>query len=123
MINRSLVASSALAIALAFAAPSSSFAQMPATNAAAAAPTAPAATPLAAPAPAASDTTTASSTERPDTYTIVKGDTLWSISHKYDTSIKALMKLNNLKKHALLHIGQVIKIPPATPAASDSSAK
>jgi len=58
--------------------------------------------------------------DRPATYTIVQGDTLWSISHKFNTSIHALMKLNGLKKHALLHIGQVIKIPPAT---TDATAK
>lgn len=54
-----------------------------------------------------------STAERPATYTVESGDTLWSISHKFDTSIKALMKLNGLKKHALLHPGQVLKLPPA----------
>jgi LysM repeat protein len=109
---------------LAVAAPSLSVAQTAATNAPAAepapavtpSPTPPAATTPVASTPAAADTGTA----RPETYTIVQGDTLWSISHKFNTSIHALQKLNGLKKHALLHIGQVIKIPPAT---ADSSAK
>jgi len=92
------------------------------------APTAPAATPpvssapaaASTPAPAPAETPAASNEPRPETYTIQAGDTLWSISHKYDTSIHALQKLNHLKRHALLHIGQVIKLPPAT---SDATAK
>ena len=101
-----------------FALPSLANAQATApTNTPVTAPAAPSA-PVAPAATAPADTT--ASTERPDTYTIVQGDTLWSISHKFDTSIKALMKLNGLKKHAVLHIGQVLKIPPAT---ADSSAK
>jgi LysM repeat protein len=115
MTHRPFSAAAAV-LALTLAATSLCFAQT-ATNA----PTAPAMAPAAsaAPAPAsapAATDTSAATTERPDTYTIQQGDTLWSISHKYDTSIKALQKLNNLKKHQLLHIGQVIKIPPATPA-------
>ena len=121
MINRPFSTSAALMLALALAAPTLSFGQAAATNAPVEAPapasTPPAAAPAPAPAPAAAPEATA---ERPATYTIQQGDTLWSISHKYGTSIKALKKLNNIKTHQLLHIGQVIKLPPAT---SDSSAK
>jgi len=127
MINRSLFASTVIAVALSFVAtPSHSCAQ--ATNAPTVPDATPAAAPAAAPTPApapAVNTAVApaapeASGERPTTYTIAQGDTLWSISHKFDTSIKALQKLNGLKKHALLHIGQVIKIPPAK---SDSTSK
>ena len=120
MIHAPLSVSATLIVALALAAPSDCRAQTAATNAPAPAVT-PSPTPAAATTPAASTPAAADTTaERPATYTIVQGDTLWSISHKYGTSIHALMKLNGLKKHALLHIGQVIKIPPAT---ADSTAK
>jgi 5'-nucleotidase/UDP-sugar diphosphatase len=72
----------------------------------------PSATPSVAP-----DSTTpaapAAETPRPATYTVVSGDTLWDISRKFDTSIRKLKKLNNLKKNNLKP-GQVLKIPPAT---------
>jgi len=87
------------------------------SNAAPSAPAAPAA-PAAAPAAAApADTNAASATaptERPTTYTIASGDSLWTIAHKYGTTVVKLRKLNNLKKGALLHPGQVLQIPPAT---------
>ena len=57
-------------------------------------------------APAAMDFATA----RPATYTVMAGDTLWSVSHKFNTSIRAIKKLNKLKKDHLKP-GQVLKIP------------
>ena len=75
--------------------------------------------PVAAPA----DTNAAPATtpeERPTSYTIAKGDSLWSIAHKYGTTVVKLRTLNNLKKGALLHPGQVLQIPPAT---SDTTTK
>jgi cell wall-associated NlpC family hydrolase len=50
-------------------------------------------------------------TERPTTYTVVSGDTLWDLSHKFNCSVKALKTLNKLKKNALKP-GQVLQIPP-----------
>jgi LysM repeat protein len=112
MIHRHLLSSIALSISI-VAATSLTSAQ---TTAAPATPSTPPpaapATPTPPAATAPADTTTPA--ERPATYTIESGDTLWSISHKFNTSIKALQKENGLKKHALLHIGQVIKIPAAT---------
>jgi LysM repeat protein len=85
------------------------------SNAAPAAPAAPAAAAPAMAAPADTNATPATaSTERPATYTIAKGDSLWSIAHKYGTTVVKLRKLNNLKKGALLHPGQLLQIPPAT---------
>jgi len=104
----SLVASPSIANAQA-AAPASTPAPAPAAPAAPEAPATPAAT-------APADT----ATDHPSTYTIAQGDSLWTIAHKYGTTVVKLRKLNNLKKGALLHPGQVIKLPAAD---SDASAK
>ena len=45
-----------------------------------------------------------------DTYKVVKGDTLYSIANKLDTSVSELKKINNLSTN-LLTVGQVLKIP------------
>ena len=50
---------------------------------------------------------------RPSTYTVKAGDTLWDLSHKFNTSITKLKKLNHLKS-THLKPGQVLKIPSAT---------
>ena len=44
------------------------------------------------------------------TYTVVKGDNLYSIAKKFNTTQDAIMKLNNLSSN-LLSIGQILKIP------------
>lgn len=44
------------------------------------------------------------------TYTVKKGDSLYSISKNYNTSVNELIKLNNLKSN-LLSIGQKLKVP------------
>ena len=108
----------AVAFALVAGSPLLSRAQAPApasTNATTV-PVAPAPVATPAPAPAATDTTAAPAApeERPTSYTIVEHDSLWSIAHKYGTTVVKLRKLNNLKKGALLHPGQVLQIPPAT---------
>ncbi|MBQ3307223.1 MAG: LysM peptidoglycan-binding domain-containing protein [Bacilli bacterium] len=43
-------------------------------------------------------------------YTVVKGDTLYSIAKKYNTSVSAILDLNYLTS-SNLSIGQVIRIP------------
>ena len=45
-----------------------------------------------------------------DTYKVAKGDTLYSIAKKLDTSVDEIKKLNNLKTNDL-KIGQILKIP------------
>jgi len=45
------------------------------------------------------------------TYTVVKGDTLWSISRKYDVNMTTIISANNLKEISRLSIGQKLKLP------------
>ena len=44
-------------------------------------------------------------------YTVVKGDTLWSIARRYNTTVEELVRLNNIKNKDLIYIGQKLKIP------------
>lgn len=43
-------------------------------------------------------------------YTVQKGDSLWSIAKKYNTTVKEIMNLNNLTT-SNLKIGQILRIP------------
>ena len=43
-------------------------------------------------------------------YVVKRGDSLWIIARRFDTTTKKLQKLNNLLK-TNLHIGQILKIP------------
>ncbi len=43
-------------------------------------------------------------------YTVKKGDSLYSISKKYNTSVSELLRLNNLN-NSNLQIGQILKVP------------
>lgn len=45
-----------------------------------------------------------------NTYTVVKGDSLYSIAKKFNTSVSEIINLNNLS-NSNLSIGQVLKIP------------
>lgn len=43
-------------------------------------------------------------------YTVKSGDTLSEIALKYNTTVDALVKLNNIKNKNLIYVGQVLKI-------------
>ena len=45
-----------------------------------------------------------------DTYTVVRGDTLWNISKRLNIPIDEIKRLNNLDSN-LLYVGQVLKLP------------
>ena len=47
---------------------------------------------------------------RQDTYIVQRGDTLWNISKRFDTSVDEIKKLNNLNNN-LLFVGQELKVP------------
>lgn len=49
-------------------------------------------------------------TELEEYYTVKKGDTLWSISKKYNTTVDDLKKINGLSS-STLRIGQTLKLP------------
>ncbi|HOE57166.1 MAG TPA: LysM peptidoglycan-binding domain-containing protein [Bacillota bacterium] len=44
-------------------------------------------------------------------YTVVKGDTYWSISNKFGIPLAELLKANNLSQSAWPNIGDIVKIP------------
>lgn len=49
--------------------------------------------------------------DSPRHHPVASGDTLWSIAHKYDTSVDELIKLNDIKYPDLLLPGQTIRLP------------
>jgi LysM repeat protein len=55
-------------------------------------------------------TASAKSQEAQSTYTVVAGDTLRRIATKFNTSIEALEKANNLTSTSILKVGQIISI-------------
>lgn len=44
-------------------------------------------------------------------YTVAAGDSLWSISRRYHTTVSAICELNNIKENAILKIGKILYIP------------
>nr|DAI96721.1 MAG TPA: tail assembly protein [Caudoviricetes sp.] len=73
-------------------------------------------------------TRSSSSKSIPKTYTVKKGDTLWSIAKKLlgdGAKCWNLAKLNNIKNPNLIYVGQVLKIEdvPATTEKSNPSTK
>lgn len=53
-------------------------------------------------------------------YTVVHGDTLFSLARRFHTRVATLMALNDLKS-ANLRIGQVLKLPAAGPGSNGGS--
>jgi len=70
------------------------------------------------PAPAAASAKPAAPAEAAPvvTYNVVAGDTLKRIATKNKTSIEALEKANDITGTAILHVGQVLRMPPAKSA-------
>ena len=48
-----------------------------------------------------------------NTYTVKRGDSLYSIAKAYNTSVSEIINLNNLSSN-LLNVGQILKIPTTT---------
>jgi LysM repeat protein len=42
---------------------------------------------------------------------VKKGDTLFAIAQRFDTTVVAIIKLNAITDPALIRVGQVLKIP------------
>ncbi len=59
----------------------------------------------------------------PETYTVVKGDNLWSIAKKHGVTVKELTAANKLRSDSTLKLGQVLVLPgkAVTPAAAATS--
>lgn len=55
------------------------------------------------------DTTTVNAEVSGSTYKVAQGDTLYSISRKFNVTVDELMKINNLTSNAIA-IGQIIKV-------------
>ncbi|KZE64207.1 hypothetical protein AWM68_13980 [Fictibacillus phosphorivorans] len=62
----------------------------------------------------------AASTGQGKVHKVQKGETLWSISKKYKTTVAAIQKLNNLKSTSL-KVGQVLKISGQAPSIKKAS--
>lgn len=52
-----------------------------------------------------------STTELFESYTVRPGDTLARIAARYNTTVQALVDLNQIANPNLIHVGQVLKIP------------
>ncbi|MCQ2572541.1 MAG: transglycosylase SLT domain-containing protein [Treponema sp.] len=49
--------------------------------------------------------------EFPFQYKVVKGDSLWSISRKFGTTVQAICETNGIEENAILKIGKILYIP------------
>lgn len=48
------------------------------------------------------------------TYTVRRGDTLYSIARRYNTTVARIAQANNIRNTSLIRVGQVLRIPGAT---------
>ncbi|MGH2317132.1 LysM peptidoglycan-binding domain-containing protein [Planococcus sp. SE5232] len=56
-------------------------------------------------------------------YTVKAGDTLYSIAKKYNVTVSALAKANNITNYNLIRVGQVLTIPGKTTTPPATSVK
>ncbi len=54
-------------------------------------------------------------------YTVAKGDTLWSISQKYDVELAALLDANGLSKKSKIQPGQTLRVPGGAGSSAGAS--
>lgn len=55
------------------------------------------------------------------TYTVVKGDTLWGISRRYNTTVDNLVKLNGIKNPDYIVVGQVLRLTADAPSSTTTA--
>ena len=55
-----------------------------------------------------------------DTYTVRRGDTLWGIARRCNTTVSALASLNHIADPNLIYPGQVLVLPRASAPAADT---
>jgi LysM repeat protein len=80
----------------------------PAASAPAASPVVPVASPAP---PVATPVPTLPPTTSGRTYRVKRGDTLYEIARRFDTTVSTLQRLNGLGKSTTLHAGDVLKLP------------
>lgn len=56
-----------------------------------------------------------------NTYTVVKGDTLWGIAQRYNTTYQKLAELNGIENPDYIVVGQVIRLTSDAPKPSTTS--
>lgn len=54
-------------------------------------------------------------------YTVVAGDTVFSLANRYGTTVAVITLLNNLDANATIKVGQILLIPTAPPTATPTS--
>ncbi|MGH2773649.1 MAG: LysM peptidoglycan-binding domain-containing protein [Actinomycetota bacterium] len=52
----------------------------------------------------------------PNTYRVVRGDSLSRIAVRYKTSVRTLISLNKLRNPGMIRVGQVLNVPGVAPA-------
>ena len=57
---------------------------------------------------------------RPQVYVVQKGDTLYSIAFNHGLAYHEIAELNNIQNPAMIHIGQEIRLFPASAAAASA---
>lgn len=64
-----------------------------------------------APAEAASETESRRPSQRQRTYTVKRGDTLSAIAERFDTTVRALVRANDLDDPDAIVVGEELRIP------------